>query len=243
MTYTAAVMAHYVVPPSSNQKLFRLCAYGSIGLMLILLAISRSTWLDDRLSYAIGWSAVGLLIVVMVGVYVFIFRDSVDKAWRKISFDLTDAKIIRVMEGRPPIELLLREINFLGESRMGLIVRSGEPPKGFVIPRAVDGFEQLKQQLNEYCKVSAIENKASFIPVLSLILAIVLYAILFTAKAGPMVLISGVVALLFQGWSIFSMRNIWAKTKSPKLVVLVFIFSWLILLWLVCQKASSALSS
>jgi hypothetical protein len=126
---------------------------------------------------------------------------------------------------------------------MGLIVRSGEPPKGFVIPRAVDGFEQLKHQLNEYCKVRAIENKASFIPVLPLTLTIVLYAILFTAKSGPVVLIAGVVALLFQGWSIFSMRNIWAKTRSPKFVMLVFIFSWLVLLWLVYQRTSSALNS
>jgi hypothetical protein len=198
--------------------------------MLILLAFSRSEWLDDRLSHAIGWSAVGLLIVVMVGVYVFIFRESVDKAWRNVSFDLTDGKIIRVMEGRPPIELLLSEINFLGESRMGLIVRSGEPPKGFVIPRAVDGFEQLKQQLGPYCKVSAIENGASFIAMLPLVLMIALYAILFAAKSGSVALIVGVVALLFQGWSIFSMRNIWAKTKSPKLVMSVFIFSWLVLL-------------
>jgi hypothetical protein len=126
---------------------------------------------------------------------------------------------------------------------MGLIVRSGEPPKGFVIPRGVDGFAQLKQQLNEYCKVSAIENKASFIPVLPLILAIVLYAILFTAKAGPVVLIAGVVALLFQGWSIFLMRNIWVKTKSPELLMSVFIISWLVLVWLVYQRVSSTLNS
>jgi hypothetical protein len=207
--------------------------------MLILLAFSQSEWLDDRLSHAIGWSAAGLLIVLMVGVYVFILIDSVDKAWQKMSFDLADGKIIRVMEGRQPIELLLSEINFLGESRLGLIVRSGEPARGFVIPRAVYGFEQLKQQLSQYCKVSTIENKASFISAIPLILTIVLYAILFTAKSGSVALIAGVLALLFQGWSIFSMRNIWAKTKSPKLVVSVFIFSWLVLLWLVYQRVST----
>jgi hypothetical protein len=207
--------------------------------MLILLAFSRSEWLDDRLSHAIGWSAVGLLIVVMVGVYVFIFRDSVDKAWRNVSFDLTDGKIIRVTEGRPSVELLLSEINFLGESRMGLIVRSGEPPKGFAIPRAVDGFEQLKHQLSQCCKVSPIENGASFIAMLPLVLTIVLYAILFTAKSGSVALIVGVVALLFQGWSIFSMRSIWTKTKSPKLVMSVYVFSWLVLLWLVYQRVST----
>ena|ERR1700674_1959773 len=238
-------MTRYIVPPSTNQKLFRLCAYGSIGLMLIFLALSRSKWLelDDRLSHAIGWSAVGMLIVGMVGIYVLIFRDSVDKVWWKVSFDLADGKIIRVMEGRPPIELLLSEINFLGESRMGLIVRSGEPSKGFAIPRAVDGFERLKQQLNEYCKVSVVDNKASFIPVLPLVLTIVLYAILFATKIGLVVLIAGVVALLFQGWSIFSMRNTWAKTKSPRLLMSVFIFSWLVLLWLVYQRVSWTLNS
>jgi hypothetical protein len=232
-------VTHYIVPLGSNQKLFRICAYGSIGLMLIFLAFSQSEWLDDRLSHAIGWSAIGLLIVVMVGVCVFSIRDSVDKVCQKMSFDLADGKIIRVMEGRQPIELLLSEINFLGESRMGLIVRSGEPPKGFVIPRAVDGFEQLKQQLSQCCKVSPIENGALFIAILPLVLTIVLYAILFTAKFGSVALIVGVVALLFQGWSIFSMRNMWAKTKSSKLVVSVFIFSWLVLLWLVYQRVST----
>jgi hypothetical protein len=208
-------------------------------LMLILLAISQSEWLDDRQRHAIVWSAIGLLIVAMLGVFVFIIRDSVDKVWQKMSFDLANGKIIRVMEGRQPIELLLSEINFLGESRLGLIVRGGEQAKGFVIPRAVYGFEQVKQQLSEHCKISTIENRASFISATPLILTIVLYAILFTTKSGSVAIIAGVVALLFQGWSIFSMRNIWAKTKSPKLVASVFIFSWFVLLWLVYERVSA----
>jgi hypothetical protein len=113
-------MTRYIVSPSSNQKVFRICAYGSIGLMLIVLALSQSKWLelDDRVSHAIGWGATGLLIVGMVGVLVLIYRDSVDKAWRNASFDLTDGKIIRAMQGRPPIALSITEINFLGESRL-----------------------------------------------------------------------------------------------------------------------------
>jgi hypothetical protein len=213
--------------------------------MLIVLALSQSKWpgLDDRVSHVIGWGTAGLLIVGMVGVFVLIFRDSVDKAWQNASFDLTDGQIIRVMEGRAPIALSLTEINFLGESRLGLIVRSGEPAKGFFIPRAVDGFDQLKMQLNEHCKVSAIEDRTSFITALPLVLTVGLYAVLFTAKTGLIVLIVGVVALLFQGWSIFSMRTILSKTTSPKLLMSVFIFSWLILLWLVYQRVSSALNS
>jgi hypothetical protein len=238
-------MTRYLVSPKSNQKVFRVCAYGSIGLLLIVLALSQSKWpgLDDRVSHVIGWGAVGLLIVGLVGVFVLIFRHSADKAWRNASFDLTDGQIIQVMQGRAPIALSLTEINFLGESRLGLIVRSGEPTKGFFIPRAVDGFDQLKILLSKYCKVSAIEDRTSFISVLPFALTVCLYAVLFAAKTGLVVLVVGAAALLFQGWSILSMRTVLSKTRSPKLLMSVFIFSWLILLWLVYQRVSSAFNS
>ena len=80
-------------------------------------------------------------------------------------------------------------------------------------------------------------------PVLPLVFTVGLYAVLFTAKTGLVVLIVGVVALLFQGWSILSMRTILPKTRSPKLLMSVYIFSWLILLWLVYQRVSSAHNS
>lgn len=225
-------MTRYVVPPSSNQKVFRICAYGLIGLMLICLALSQTRWLDldDRVSHAVGWSAIGLLISGMVGIYVLIFRESVDKVWRKLSFDVTDQRIIRELEGQPPIEFPLREIKFLGESRVGLIVSAGEPPKSFFVPRAVEGFEQLKLQLSQHCIVSVSENKTSFIPFLPWALTIAVYAFLFTAKTGFVVILAGVGVLLFQGWSIFSTRRLWAKTRSPKLLTWVFLFSWLVLL-------------
>jgi hypothetical protein len=233
-------MTHYTVPRNSNPKLFRICAYGSIGLMLLVLAMSRLE-LDDRIGHAIGWSAWGLLAAGLVGVYVLIFRDGISKSWQKISFDLTHDKIICLLEGRPPRELLLREITSLGESRTGLLVQTSEPSKAFFIPRAVEHFEQLKQQLSEHCQVTAVRNRVPFVPILLLILLIGLYAFFFTARTGVLVLIAGVVALLFQGWWIFSMRKIWAKTRSPKLLMSVSIFSWLVLLWLVYQRASSTL--
>jgi hypothetical protein len=154
---------------------------------------------------------------------------------------VTDDKIIRLSGGRPPIEFHLPKITFIGESRTGLLVQASEPSKGFFIPRTVDDFEQLKQRLSEHCKVTPVENTTSFVHVLPLLLLIALYAFLFTTRTGVFVLVAGIVALLFQGWSIFSMRKIWARTRSPKLLVSVFIFSWLILLWLVYQRVSSTL--
>jgi len=216
------------------------CAYGSVGLILVVLVLSRLE-LDDRVSDAIGWSAVGLLMAVMLGVFILIFRDSVDKFWQKVSFDVTDDKIIRLLEGRSPIEFPLCKITFIGESRTGLFVQASELSKGFVIPRKVHDFEQLKQQLSEHCKVTPVENTTSFAPALPLVLLIALYGFFFTARTGVLVLIAGVVALLFQGWGIFSMRKMWAKTQSPKLLMSVFMLSWLVLLWLVYQRVSSNL--
>ncbi len=211
--------------------------------MLILLGLSQSAWVEvnDPISHAIGWSAIGLLIVFMGGVLVLIVRDSAQRVWQKETFDLADQRIVRVKEGSPSIELLLTEITFLGESRIGLIVRGGDPIKAFVIPRAISDFEELKQQLSAHCKVTPAKIRPSLRTVLSLILAIVAYGFLFMSKTGVVVLIAGVVALLFQGWAVFSMRKIWAKTRSPKAVMLTFLASWLVLAWFVYQRVSSTL--
>jgi hypothetical protein len=230
-------MSRYAVPSRTNQKLFRVCAYGSIGLMLVCLALSRLD-LDDRASHMIGWVSEGLLALGMLGVIVLVYRDSFDKLWQKMTFDLTDEKIVRMMEGQPPIEFPLNKINFLGESRLGLIVRSGEPSRRFLIPRGVNDFEQLKQRLSGHCAVTPSDG-TSLALMLPVTLAIALYAFLFTIRSRIAVCIAGVAALLLQGWAIFWLRKIWAKTKWPKLVMSVFLFSWLVLLWLVCQRVYS----
>jgi hypothetical protein len=231
-------MTLYSVRPNKNQKVFRIFSYGSIGLMLIFLSLSQSAWLElnDRISHAIGWSAMGLLIVFMGGVFVLIAKESAQRAWQKYAFDLADQKIVRVSEDSPPIGLLLTEITFLGESRIGLIVRGGDPLRAFVIPRAISDFEEVKQQLSAHCKVTPVKIRTSLRTVLPLILAIVAYAFLFIAKTGVVVLIAGVVALLFQGWAVLSTRKIWAKTRSPKAIMLAFLVSWLVLAWLVYQR-------
>ncbi len=83
-----------------------------------------------------------------------IYRESFAKLWEKTTFDLNDKSIVRTIDGKPTLEFPLNEISFLGESRLGLIVRSGEPSKGFLIPRGVNDFDQLKQQLSKHCTIT-----------------------------------------------------------------------------------------
>ena len=234
-------MKRYLVPPNSNQKLFRTFAYSCIGLMLIFLAISRTEWqgLNDRASHALGWGAVGLLILFMGGVFFLIVKNSVQSVWQREAFDLADQKIVRLSEGKPSIELALTEIQFLGESRMGLFVQGGNPLKAIVIPRAIRVFEELKRQLSAYCKVTPVKNRTSLLAVLPLTVAIVLYAFLLLSRSGVVVLSAGVGALLFHALWLFSIREILARTSSPKAVIFAFLVSWLLLAWIVYQRMSS----
>src|SRR5215472_6939188 len=98
-------MAHYKVRSSSNQKVFRICGYGLIGLLLLFLVFSQTEWVevDDQLSHAIGWIAVGLLAIGMIGVFVLISKESMEQFWQKVSFDVEENKIIRVLKGQAPI--------------------------------------------------------------------------------------------------------------------------------------------
>lgn len=208
--------------------------------MLILLLISESGWVDsDATGHAMGWAALGLLPVFMGGIFVLIARNSVWLFWQGVAFDLADDKIILVKENSPLIEIPLKQINFLGESRSGLLVRGGEPAKTFLIPKSIDNFEELERQLNGYCKLTSVNTKISYRPALPFVLMIVSYAFLFISKAGAVVMVAGVLALLIQGWAFFSMRKLLAQTRSPKLLMLVFLFSWVMLAWLVYQRVSA----
>jgi hypothetical protein len=231
-------MAHYTVPSNSGrtQKLFRICGYGLTSLMLVLLGLSQVSWLNDRWSHALGWAAMSLLVLALTGIPVLIFSDTVNQFWRKISFEIVDNKIVRLMEGRAPIEFPFDKISFIGESRNGLVVRGGKPLKGFVIPRTVEGFQQLKQQLNDHCEIIPIASANRLFRVFPLIVVIALYVLLLTAKSRSLILAAGAAGLLFQGCVIVGMRKIWAKTRSPKLVASGFILTWLVLFWLAYER-------
>jgi hypothetical protein len=109
---------------------------------------------------------------------------------------------------------------------------------GWLIPRVVDGFEQLKRQLSDYHEIVPVAKRSSFFFVFPLILIIALYGLLLTARSRNLVVATGTIALLFQGWVIFGMRKIWAKTKSPRVLMSAFVLSWLLLLWLVYERFS-----
>ena len=238
-------MTRYAVPAKTNQKVFRIFAYGSIGLMLIFLVLSRSERqeLNDGVRHALGWGAAGLLIVFMGGVFVLIAKNSVQRVWQNEAFDLADQKIVRLSPGGPSIELALTEIQFLGESRMGLFVQGGNPLKSFVIPRAIRDFEELKRQLSAYCKVTPVKSRTTLLSVLPLSLTIVVYAVLLMSKSGVVVLIAGVVALMFHASWLLSMRKIWARTRSPRAVTFASLVSWLVLAWIVYERVSSTFHS
>ena len=238
MSYTAKVMTRYTARTDSpNEKAFRIFAYSTISLTLILLLSTGLIELSESTSHALGWAAMGLLVPFMGGVFVLAAKESAWQFWRKDAYDLADGEINRVRENSPSIHIPLSQINFIGESRRGLIVRGGEPQKWFLIPRSIEDFEGLKRELSACCEVTSVKEKTSYRAELPFIFAVVAYVFLFVSKARPVVLVAGVVALLLQAWLIFSMRKVWAKTGSPKLVPLFFLASWLILGWLVYHRA------
>ena len=154
--------------------------------------------------------------------FVLIVKNGIQRDWQKEVFDLAHQKIVCLREGSPPIELAVREIQVLGESRIGLFVQGGNPLKAFVIPRAIRDFEKLKQELNAYCKVTPIRSQKTLLAVLPLALAIGTSVFLLMSKSCVVVLIAGVVALLFHASWLIAMRKIWPRTRSPKGVMLAF---------------------
>lgn len=243
MPYTNRAMTRHSIPPSSpHQKTFRVFLYGSIALMLVALALSHNVpiELSDSISHPLGWTMVALLCISVAGASILAAKQGSWKLKQSTQFDFSAEKITRLREGWPPIEIPLTQIKRLQEYRGGLLVAGDEPLRGFTVPREINEFEEVKRKLASYGEITPSQLQISYRAFLLVFVMLIAYAFLFFSKTPVVVLSAGIVVLLLQGSAFFSLRPLWARTSQPRLMLFVYLFSWLILAWLVYQRVSAA---
>jgi hypothetical protein len=110
-----------------------------------------------------------------------------------------------------------------------------------VVPSEIIGFENLKREISANRAISPLKVKLSpwlFLPSASLFLAC---TILFVSHSRAVVLGTGGAALLIQGLGIFSLRRIVQSNRKSNFIVLASILSFLILAWIVYERATARL--
>lgn len=162
------------------------------------------------------------------------------EAQTRVSGGSVRRKIIQRRPGTPIVEMPIEEIASLRQSRGGwLIIRGGEPERQIAVPSEIVGVESLKRELSANRTVSPLRVKFSpwlFLPSASFILACFL---LLTSHNRAVVTAAGGAALLLQAFSIYSLRRLTQSNQKANFVALIYILSFLILAWIVYERAIS----
>ena len=127
------------------------------------------------------------MVISIPGLTLLGVKDATWKLKRKLSFELSDERIIQRSDGAAAIEIPLNNIESLHEYRGLLLIRGGEPRQQISVPREIDDFEVLKRELTSYHPVTVFKAKVypfSFLPVILMIGA---WFLLLTSRARPVV--------------------------------------------------------
>ena len=155
--------------------------------------------------------AISILGLTLLGV-----KDATWKLKRKLSFELSDERIIQRSDGAAAIEIPLNNIESLHEYRGLLLVKGGEPRQQMSVPREINDFEVLKRELTSYHPITVFKAKVNPFSYLPVILIIVAWFLLLTSHARPVVLVAGIAALGLQaaGGTRYYVRFVASRIQS-----------------------------
>ena len=159
------------------------------------------------------------MVISILGLTLLGLKDATWKLKRKLSFELSDERIIQRSDAAAAIEIPLNNIESLHEYRGLLLIRGGEPRKQISVPVEVNDFEVLKRELTSYHPLTVFNAKVypfSFLPV---VLMVVAWILLLTSHARLVVLVAGIAALGLQAAGAYSLLRAFRGKAKPKFIV------------------------
>lgn len=241
--FTMVAMTLYEMPVKSPyQRSFRIFAWVPVVVLFLILCIAIWTpaGLSDETRKVLAWIAGAIVVAAVVVGNRLGFKQGLWKLKEGYRVEISDGKIIQSRPGSPVIEIPVDQIASLRQSRGGwLIIRGGEPERQVTVPSELVGFERLKQELSANRTVSLLKVKFSpwlFLPSASFVLACFF---LFTSHNRAVVVAAGGAALLLQGFSIYTLRRRMQSNEKATFSVLTYLLVFLILAWIVYERAIS----
>jgi hypothetical protein len=234
-------MALYQVPKHNPyQRTLRILSGGAIFSLLgmLLFSLFEPAGLSDSIAHSIGWAAGVIVVASVLGLTLLSVKDATWKLKRKLTFEVSNGKIIQSSDDTAVVEIPLNNIESLHEYRGLLLVRGGEPRQQISVPREINDFEVLKRELASYHPITVFKTKVNPFSFLPVILMIVAWFLLLTSHARPVVLIAGIAALGLQAVGAYSLLAA-LQDKKKKLIVLMLVFTWLLIAGVVFQRVKS----
>lgn len=244
MPYTSAMALYEMPAKSPYQSPFRIFAW--IAIILLLVILFFSLWIpqfSDETRKEIAWMAAAIVVVlIVIGNRLGIKEGTWKLVKRGYQVEVSDGQLIQRLLGFPTVEIPIDQIASLQQGRGGwLIITGGEPKRQVAVPSEIVGFESLQREISENRTVSPVRLKLSpwtFLPSASLVLACIL---VFVSHSRTVIMVAGFSALLLQVFSLFSLWRITRSHRRSHFITLTSILIFLILAWLVYERAASRL--
>ena len=179
------------------------------------------------------------MVASVLGLTLLSVKDATWKLKRKLSFEVSDGKIIQSSDDAAAVEIPLNNIESVHEYRGLLLIRGGEPRKQISVPVEINGFEALKRELTSYHPLTVFRAKVYWSSFLPVALMVVAWILLLTSHARIVVLVAGIAALGLQAIGAHSLLRAFRGKVKPKFIVPMLVFTWLLIAGIVFQRVKS----
>ncbi|MGH9566887.1 MAG: hypothetical protein ACRD4I_12935 [Candidatus Angelobacter sp.] len=199
----------------SRERRIRLALWGAV---IALLAIALFTFHGapsaiPQLNTVLMWLAGFIVAGAIVSAYFLAFRRGIEKVEHDLAFVLTDSDLIRKRSGYPDVQIDLSRINAIYERHAWLVVESLEPYKKIAIPKEIDGFGSLREELGKHKPiiVSQRPHWVWFIPTAAYLLC---WALVLWSKNPRIMIVSGIIGFVLLGWESFRFCRQLRRSKN-----------------------------
>lgn len=228
-------MALYSIPARSPyQRTFRCITVNAI--LFLLVALILSLWppinMTDRTFTILGYLTGALVLASLVAAYCLSVRESLWKANRNCSWELTDGELIQRRPDSPMIEIPVDQITSIAQNRSRwLFIEGGEPKRRIVVPAFVTGMEDLRRQLSASREISVPKPSPRSFVIPGLFLVASCFLLLSHSRA--IILAAGSVAVLTDAFTLYEWRRHTKSFSRAKAVTISWIATLLLLAFVV----------
>lgn len=230
---------HKVLPESLPARRTGLLRVGLCTLIAALVVVTViATYYPDSLSYhtkhTMVWVIGVILVVVVVGSYVWGLRDASRDRTLSLEFELTDDRLMQRTPGWPAKEIPLSAIRSLHELQDCLIV-VGEEVR-ITVPSAVTGFAELREKVLGDRRAEPIPGPSA--PRIVIAFApLAAWAVAFFATQTWLTLLAGIVALNLQTFHYYQfVKEEEGGPKRHLATTTAYVLTWLIAFLVVYAK-------
>ena len=219
---------------------FRIFSWSAIAILLAvtLFAIYEPQGVGRFVNVALAALMGAIVLAAIVFGLLLSTKDALWKIKHEFQLELTADRIIQNRTNGETIEIPLSGIKTLREFNGWLFVGGSGSPKGIMVSRDVDGYDEIRRVLTARCVLTSAPKSNPLAAVAPVIVMGTLFGFVIASHVPAVVVGCGVGLIVL--WPLFAgyaLRPFWRSKSSHRTrLVISYLLSWLILAWVVFRS-------